>query len=285
MDGPGRVTDLHSAVTDEAEALISEARRRQRRRRRRIGAALIVALVGAGAGLGVSLGSGSPVAPAPHGSTPSSTLPRLSTPALALNRPEALAVGSEGQLLIANQGTNQILRRTPGGELGVVAGTGNAGYTGDGGLAIAAELSGPGGLAVAPDGTIYVADTRNNRVRAISPSGQITTVAGNGRSGSGGSGGRALAEEVGQPTAVAVGTHSLLYIVDDAGVQTVSSDGILTTVVAAGGARLSIAGVPTSFFPSAIAVGGLGHIYVADSSPKLLIELSSTGQALARSIQ
>lgn len=85
-----------------------------------------------------------------------------------------------GDLLIANQGRNQILRRPPNGTLQVVAGTGAAGFSGDGGPAVKAKLDTPNGMAVAPDGTIYVADTDNNRVRAISPSGMISTVAGNG---------------------------------------------------------------------------------------------------------
>ncbi|MHB1720170.1 MAG: hypothetical protein ACYCV1_08575 [Acidimicrobiales bacterium] len=71
-----------------------------------------------------------------------------------LDRPEALAVAANGDVLIANQGTNQIVRRTLAGALTVVAGTGRAGYSGDGGPARRAELDDPGGIAVAPDGTI-----------------------------------------------------------------------------------------------------------------------------------
>lgn len=199
---------------------------------------------------------------------------------MVLDRPESLAVTANGDVLIANQGTNQIVRRTLAGALTVVAGTGQAGYSGDGGPARRAELDDPGGIAVAPDGTIYVADTANNRVRAISPSGTITTVAGNGRLGTRGSGGPAVSAQVGQPVAVALGTQGRLYVVDTAGVQVITPNGVLTTLIAAGPGRLTVDGVSTAFFPSAIAVGRAGILYVADFSPKLLVELSSTGQVL-----
>src|SRR5580700_9329223 len=70
-----------------------------------------------------------------------------------------------------------------------------------------------------------------------------------------------------------------LYIVDDAGVQ-VLANGIVTTTVAAGPGEVTIAGTRTAFFPSAITIDSAGDLYVADFSPKLLIEFSSTGKVL-----
>ncbi len=267
-----------SEVTDE-QALIEEARRRQRRRQRWIAAVVVLALAGSAVGLGVSFASRAPAPRALQGEPSSAPLPPGPS-AVALDRPEALAIAANGDLLIANQGTNQILRRTPAGQLTVVAGTGRAGYSGDGGPARRAELDDPGGIAVALDGTIYVADPGNNRVRAISPSGTITTVAGNGQLGTRGVGGPAVSAEVGQPVAVALGTQGRLYVVDNAGVQVIAPNGALTTLIAAGPGRLTVDGVSTAFFPSAIAVGRAGNLYVADFSPKLLIELSPTGQVL-----
>jgi sugar lactone lactonase YvrE len=94
----------------------------------------------------------------------------------------------------------------------VVAGTGKRGFAGDGGLAVDAELASPAGMAVARDGTLYVADQGNNRVRAVSPAGMIRTVAGNGRSGWVPSGTLALAASVGSPNAVAIGPDGHLYV-------------------------------------------------------------------------
>lgn len=180
-----------------------------------------------------------------------------------LNRPEALAVATDGSLLIANDGTNQILRRSPDGRLTVVAGTGRAGYSGDGGPAIDAQLDEPGGMAVAANGTIYVADTANNCVRAIALDGTITTVA-----------------MVPQPDAVALGPDGRRYVVDSAGVQRITADGTPSTVIGAGPGRIDLNGTPTALFPDAVAIDGTGDVFVADSSPKLLIEFSPSGQVL-----
>jgi YD repeat-containing protein len=64
--------------------------------------------------------------------------------------------------------------------IATVAGTGNAGFTGDGGRATQASLHGPYGVAVGPDGSVYIADSGNNRIRKVAPNGTITTVAGSG---------------------------------------------------------------------------------------------------------
>ena len=193
-----------------------------------------------------------------------------------LSRPEALAATPTGDVLIADQGTNQIFRRRADGQLSVIAGTGTAGYTGDGRPAVDAGLSRPSGIAVAGDGTIYVADTANNRVRAIAADGTIVTVAGNGAEGSGA--GLATGVPVGQPIALA-SVRDTLYVVDDAGVQAVHG-GAITTMVAAGSGRITVDGQPTAFFPSAIAVDAAGDLYVADASPKELLEFSAAGQLL-----
>jgi sugar lactone lactonase YvrE len=260
-------------LDDEPQVVIREARQRQRRRHGWIAIVVFVALLGTGAGLGLSSGTRAPVSRAPHRSTASSAPPATSSTVVTLNRPEGLAIAPDGNLLITNQGTNQILERNSDGTLHVVAGTGKAGYSGDGEPATQAELSAPVGIAVAPGGTIYVADTGNNRVRAISSSGTITTVAGNGRFGVGSSGQPAVDTELAQPLAVALGPTGQLYVANSSGIQMVSTDGILTTAVTA-----SSIGGPAS--PSAIAMDGAGNFYVADSSLKQLVELSPAGQVL-----
>ena len=219
-------------------------------------------------------------------STPTTVVP---TPAPVLDRPETLAVAPDGDLLIANQGTNQILRRLPNGALKVVAGTGTAGFSGDGGPAVKAELDTPNGMAVAPNGTIYVADTDNNRVRAIYPSGTMSTVAGDGTGLSPGGGSDQIAvgpfgvgatsARITDPLSVAVGSQGQLYIADSAGIQVVLPNGMLTSLSVTGLSILGI-GAPGLLMATAITVDHSGDLYVADFAPKMLIELSPMGAVL-----
>jgi hypothetical protein len=132
--------------------------------------------------------------------------------AIRLERPGALAVGLHGVLYVADDGRDQIVERLPSGRFRILAGTGKAGFSGDGGLATRAELNGPRGMAVGTDGTLYVADSANNRVRAIASNGLISTIAGNGKGGWVKTGTPALAAAIGDPSAVTVGSGGRLYI-------------------------------------------------------------------------
>jgi len=86
-----------------------------------------------------------------------------------LNRPAGLAIGEAGALFVADTGNHRIRVRSPDGEVWTAAGTGHAGYGGDGGPATEARLTFPAGVAAAPDGTVYIADLGNNRVRRLDP--------------------------------------------------------------------------------------------------------------------
>lgn len=97
----------------------------------------------------------------------------LSSP---INRPTALAAAPDGSILVVESDAHRVLRITPEGKIVVVAGTGTRGWSGDGGPAVDARLDDPQGVAVAADGTIYIADTGNRAVRTITPTGSIATV-------------------------------------------------------------------------------------------------------------
>jgi hypothetical protein len=101
---------------------------------------------------------------------------------VALKTPAALAVSSKGVLYVVDASRDQIVRRLSSGRFQVVAGDGRRGFSGDGHLAIDAEISinQRSGLAVAVNGTVYFADEGNGRVREILPNGDIETVAGGG---------------------------------------------------------------------------------------------------------
>ena len=99
-----------------------------------------------------------------------------------------LAVDASGSLFIADSGTNCICEVSADGIITIVAGNRTLGYSGDGGPAVNAELHNPKGLAFDASGNLFIADTGNNVIRKMDPSGNITTVAGNGTSGYAGAG-------------------------------------------------------------------------------------------------
>ena len=96
----------------------------------------------------------------------------------------------------------------------LVAGNANNGFSGDGGQATATSLNQPGGIAVDTLGNFYIADTQNYRIRMVSSSGIITTVAGDGSVGFFGDGGPAILAYLKQPGGIAVDTSGSLYIAD-----------------------------------------------------------------------
>jgi DNA-binding beta-propeller fold protein YncE len=106
-----------------------------------------------------------------------------------LNTPAAVALDKDGNLLIADAGNHRIRKVDfSSGNISTIAGKGTPAYSGDAGMATAAEVNTPLGVAVDPDGNIYIADTANQRIRKIDGMGTITSFAGNGTGGFGGDG-------------------------------------------------------------------------------------------------
>jgi trimeric autotransporter adhesin len=130
------------------------------------------------------------------------------------SRPAGLALDAQGNLYIADSGNNRILKVGVDGTIRTVAGAGPAGFSGDGRQAVKAQLNGPTGIAVDAAGTLFIADTGNNRVRRVSSSGIISTVAGSGTKGFSGDGGTAVYAMLSGPTGVAIGPDGALYIAD-----------------------------------------------------------------------
>lgn len=138
---------------------------------------------------------------------------RISTLATQLNRPADVVLDAQGDIYIAEVGGNRVMERTPTGTLTTVAGTGAAGYSGDGGKALAAQLNRPAALALDSSGTLYIADLGNNCVRAVAD-GTIVTVAGDGTGGFAGDGGPAAASLLWAPAGLATSAGGELYIAD-----------------------------------------------------------------------
>ena len=132
-----------------------------------------------------------------------------------LNFPESIAFDKVGDLLIADRGNNAIREVDAAtGNIRTIAGTGTPGFNGDGQTATTAQLNSPWTVVVAQDGSIYIADRSNNRIRKIDLSGVISTVAGTGTLGFGGDGGSATAAVLGEPAAITVDPAGDIYIAD-----------------------------------------------------------------------
>ena len=143
-----------------------------------------------------------------------------------LNQPTGLSVDSSGRLFIADTGNNRIVVASPDGTVSPFAGNGAIGLAGDGKLAVAAQLNHPDAVAVAPDGTVYVSDTGNFRIRKVAPNGIITTFAGTGVRGQNaneGDGGDALAAELTGVHSLALDSHGRLYVGDQNRVRVIEN--------------------------------------------------------------
>lgn len=129
-----------------------------------------------------------------------------------MSAPYGIAVDNAGNLYIADSGNNRI-RKVSNGIITTIAGTGTAGFSGDGGLATAAKLNRPYGISVDNSGNVYVSDYGNYRVRLISTNGIITTLAGF-VTGFGGDGGPAINATLNFPTGTVSDSAGNLYIAD-----------------------------------------------------------------------
>jgi RHS repeat-associated protein len=190
--------------------------------------------------------------------------------------PKSIAVGPDGSLYITAESYPSVRRVGPDGIITTVAGTTTTGYSGDGGPAIAARLVPSYGVAIGPDGSLYISELGNNRIRRVAPDGIITTVAGNGQLGSSGDGGPATAAMLWNPRGVAVGPDGSLYIADygNSRIRRVGPDGIITTV--AGSVQCYQPSLPSKSgdgglatdalicHPTGVAVGADGSLYIAD---------------------
>ena len=154
----------------------------------------------------------------------------------SLSLPQGLAALPHGGFLIADTGDDRVRRVWPSGRIRTVAGSGNRKPLGDGGPARKASLSEPGGVAVLPGGGFLIADTNHNRIRRVWPHGRITTVAGTGKGGFSGDGGRATRAKLDEPSAVAVVPHGGFLIADsfNSRIRRVWPDGRITTVAGNG---------------------------------------------------
>jgi len=230
-----------------------------------------------------------------------------------LNLPSGVAVDGAGNLYIADSANNVVREISAAtGIITTIAGTHTAGFSGDGGAAVSAELNQPFGLALDPAGNLYIADLDNNRVRVVCAAagtldgavcagrGTIATLAGNGNAGATGDGGQAIAAELNGPYAVAVDPTGNLFIADTQNnrvraVCATASSSILGTHCTAAGVISTVAGNGTGDFagdggaasaaelnsPSGLAFDPAGNLYIADTQNYRIREVGARSSIIS----
>jgi DNA-binding CsgD family transcriptional regulator/sugar lactone lactonase YvrE len=203
-----------------------------------------------------------------------------------LNSPTGIAVGFGDSVFVADTGNNRVRMISPNGTITTVAGTGEAGYAGDGGVATQAVLNSPQALAVDAEGNLYVADSFNGRVRRVDLDGVITTIAGDGVQGYSGDGGPATQAGLnfatgplsGAGQALALDMAGDLFVADGGNnrVREVDVGGVIRTVAGAG--QPGYAGGPVSpssalDLPLSVALDSAGVVYIADADNGRVREL------------
>ena len=187
-----------------------------------------------------------------------------------LANPFGIAVSDAGEIFVADTENHRIRRISSSGVISTVAGRGTAGFAGDRRAATRARLWSPRGIALDGMGRLYVADSKNHRIRVIDSNGIITTFAGTGRPGFGGDDGPPAEAQLLSPSAVAVDTLGDVYIADTGNhrIRKVS-DGIITSV--AGNSRVGFGGdggpadLATLNRPEGVALDVYGTVYIADT--------------------
>ena len=211
----------------------------------------------------------------------------------ALRSPKGMAIGAGGVVYVADSDADRVRRIDRNGAISTIAGTGVRGFSGDGGPAKSARLNIPTAVALGPDGSIYVAEAGNYRVRRIDASGTISTFAGNGTQGFSGDGGPAIDARLHSPSGLAVGVDGSVYIADSGNHRIRRVDRIGRISTYAGGAReagyaydpvrptFGGDGGPATaaglYSPADVTAGLDGSIFIADAGNRRIRKVNSAG--------
>jgi sugar lactone lactonase YvrE len=154
----------------------------------------------------------------------------------ALRKPTGVAVDAAGNLLIADADDHRVLIVGTDGIIRTFAGNGTAAFGGDNGPATSAMLNTPLRMAIAGDGSVFIADFNNHSIRRVDPGGIITTVAGTGTPGSSGDGGPATEARLNNPSGLTFDAAGNLYIADFGNhrVRRIDTGGVITTIAGSG---------------------------------------------------
>ncbi|MGJ9418075.1 NHL repeat-containing protein [Massilia sp. CMS3.1] len=191
--------------------------------------------------------------------------------------PFGVAVDAQGVTYVADGGDSNRIRRIDNGGLVSTFAGGREGFAD--GVAAAAAFHTPSALAIDRLGNLYVADTGNHAIRKITPSGSVTTLAGDGQPGDADGAGRAARFHA--PVGVAVDAGGNVYVADTYNdrIRRIAPDGVVTTLAGAAQPGKADGPAATAAFdtPSAIAVGKDGALFVADTGNNAIRRLGPDG--------
>lgn len=204
-----------------------------------------------------------------------------------LSLPEGISFDSAGNLYIADTANNVVREvNASTGVIVTIAGTGVAGYSGDGSAATSAKLNSPWSTLTTPSGALLIADSANNRIRQVQ-SGTISTYAGNGMGAYNGDGGAANQAELNGPFGLAQDPAGNIYIGDagnDVIREVTASTGIINTIVGTGNTAFTGDGAPANqaglYGPYATVIDQSGNLFIADAFHNRIREVSATAVLL-----
>ncbi len=207
---------------------------------------------------------------------------RRATP-LRLIYPNGLALDDKSDLYISDIGAHRVFKLNRQGRLTVIAGTGEGGFSGDGGPATKAQLNAPHDLAFDAEGRLLIADSYNHRIRRIDLQGVITTIAGNGTAPSYSYDGKAPKDTLNNPQGIAVDRAGNILIADTYNrvIRRLDPNGALT-IIAGLVAGLSgdggLAKEAQLNLPMAVAIGPDDSLYVADAANSRVRRITLDGK-------
>lgn len=203
--------------------------------------------------------------------------------AASFTLPIGLAIDKGGNIYVGGFSQSRVRKISPSGVITTVAGTGIAGFSGDGGPATAAMLSFPTGVVVDAGGNLLIAVQGNSRVRKVDASGNITTVAGNGTFGFSGDGGPATQAALDGPWGITVDSVGNIYFSDigNQRIRKVDTSGTITTVAGNGTAGFNGDHIPaisaSLSSPRGLVVDAAGNLYIADTGNRRVRKVDTSG--------
>ena len=162
-----------------------------------------------------------------------STIAEASLEALGTEvHPNGIVVDKAGSIFFSDSGSSKVYKIDTSGAITLIAGTGDFGDHGDGGPALEAGLRSPGGLAIGPDGFLYIAEQTTHRIRKVDSSGIITGYVGTGKFGYSGDGGPAIEANIKNPFRMDFDREGNLYFSDrdNNRIRKVDTSGVITTI-------------------------------------------------------